>query len=316
MALKAVLRSTGDAIADRRFAYASAAFVDADWQAAADLAGQTIELAAGFAPAHVMLGRAQAAMGRNAEAIAALTEALRLDPEDELGARIDLSRLGALAPDEAISEGYVRALFDSYAEGFDAHLTGALAYRGPAIVMEALRKACEGLGRPAAFRLAIDLGCGTGLMARALGAAARRIEGVDISPKMIAVAARSGLYASLDVGELVDDLDRRQPASADLIVAADVLVYMGDLFPLFREAARVLEGGGLFVFTTQAHQGHGHDAAGFELGVDARYAHSDDYLRAVAEDSGLSIAHFASVSTRQDRGLDVPGYVMVLAKPA
>jgi predicted TPR repeat methyltransferase len=135
-------------------------------------------------------------------------------------------------------------------------------------------------------------------------------------PKMIAVAARSGLYARLDVGELVDDLDRRQPASADLIVAADVLVYMGDLFPLFREAARVLEGGGLFVFTTQAHQGHGHDAAGFELGVDARYAHSDDYLRAVAEDSGLSIAHFASVSTRQDRGLDVPGYVMVLAKPA
>jgi predicted TPR repeat methyltransferase len=310
MALKPVHRSTGDAIADRRYAYATAAFVEADWQVAIDLAGQTLELTPEFAPAHVLLGRAQAALGHKDEAVAALSEALRLDPDDELGARIDLSRLGAVAADEAISEGYVRALFDSYAEGFDAHLTGVLAYRGPAVVLAALVAACGKLGRKAEFRLAIDLGCGTGLMARELGARARRIEGVDISPKMIAVAARTGLYAALNTGEVVDELDRRAAESADLIMAADVVVYLGDLFPLFREAARVLKPGGLFAFTAQSHTGHG-----FELGVDARFSHSGEYLRTVADEAGLTIAHLASVSTRQDRGFDVPGYVMVLTRP-
>jgi SAM-dependent methyltransferase len=168
----------------------------------------------------------------------------------------------------------------------------------------------RGTGRKPAFDLALDLGCGTGLMASALGPMARRIEGVDISPRMIAVAARTGLYAALHVGEVVDELDRRAAASADLIVAADMVVYLGDLFPLFREAARVLRPGGLFAFTAQGHHGQG-----FELGIDSRFAHSDRYLRTVAEDSGLAIAHFASVSTRQDRGLDVPGYVMVLTLP-
>ncbi len=85
MALKAVHRSTGDPIADRRFAYASAAFVDADWQAAADLAAQTLELAARFAPAYALLGRAQAALGHREAAAEALREALALDPEDEGG---------------------------------------------------------------------------------------------------------------------------------------------------------------------------------------------------------------------------------------
>ncbi len=310
MPLKAVHRSTGDAIADRRFAYAMAAFVEADWQVAVDLASQTLELVPGFAPAHATLGRAQAALGRKDEAIAALSEALRLDPDDELGIRIDLARLGALDADEAISEGYVRTLFDNYAEGFDEHLTGALAYRGPAILIEAIHAAAAAIGRKPSFDLALDLGCGTGLMAKALGPMARRIEGVDISPRMIAVAARTGLYATLHVGEVVDELDRRAAASTDLILAADVVVYLGDLFPLFREAARVLRPGGLFAFTAQGHHGQG-----FELGIDSRFAHSDRYLRTVAEDSGLAIAHFAAVSTRQDRGLDVPGYVMVLTLP-
>jgi len=314
MAMKAVHRSSGDAIADRRYAYAAAAFVDADWQVAVDLAGQTLELTPRFVPAYVMLGRAQAALGRKEEAIAALNEALELDPEDELGARIDLARLGAMSADEAISESYVRALFDSYAEGFEAHLTGQLAYRGPAILRRAIAEACAARGREASFALAIDLGCGTGLMGKELAAIARRIEGVDISPKMIAVAARSGLYAALNVGEVVDELDRRPAASADLIVAADVVVYIGDLFPLFREAARVLEPGGLFAFTAQALQDQAHTAPGFELGVDSRYSHADDYLHSVAEDSGLVTALFQSASTRQDRGLDVPGFVMVLTR--
>ena len=310
MALKAVHRTTGDAIADRRFAYAMAAFVDADWQTAVDLAGQTLELTPGFAPAHVMLGRAQAAMGHVDQAVAALSEGLALDPDDELGARIDLAKLGALNVDEAISEGYVRALFDNYAHGFEAHLKGALAYRGPALLKSAIIAACAKLGREPHFDRAIDLGCGTGLMGRELAGMVDALVGVDLSPAMVAAAGRTGVYSHLYVGNVVDFLENDGQGRADLLVAADVVVYLGDLFPLLREAAAALEPGGLFAFTVQAHRGHG-----FVLGVDARYAHSEEYLRTVAEVSSLDVVSFATASTRQDRGLDVPGYVMVLMRP-
>ncbi len=203
----------------------------------------------------------------------------------------------------------MRALFDQYAESFDQHLTGPLAYRGPQVLLREIEAACAALKRQPRFRLALDLGCGTGLMAKALEGKARRIEGVDLSPRMIAVAARTGLYAALAIGDIVGEMDRRPGASADLVLAADVLVYIGDLFPLFRAAQRVLEPDGLFAFTVQAGQGHG-----YTLGVDARYAHAEEYLHALADDAGMEVVGFVKASTRQDRGLDVPGFAVVLRR--
>ena len=90
-----------------------------------------------------MLGRSAAELGLRDEAVTALRQALALEPEDALGVRLDLARLGALAPEEAITDGYVRALFDDYAPKFDRHLTGSLAYRGPELIADALRRACS-----------------------------------------------------------------------------------------------------------------------------------------------------------------------------
>ncbi len=156
---------------------------------------------------------------------------------------------------------------------------------------------------------AFDLGCGTGLLALALDGYAGTLTGIDLSPQMLARARLTGRYAALHEAEAVQFLDEQGAASADLILAADMVVYLGDLFPLMREAARVLAAGGWFAFTTQAHHGHG-----FHLGNDNRYAHSPEYLRTVAADAGLAVAHLANASTRQDRGIDVPGLVLVLRK--
>ena len=73
-------------------------------------------------PAHALLGRAEAASARAEAAVAALREALALEPDDALGVRLDLARLGAIAPEAAITDGYVRALFDDYAPQFERHL--------------------------------------------------------------------------------------------------------------------------------------------------------------------------------------------------
>ena len=57
------------------------------------------------------------------------------------------------------------------------------------------------------------------------------LHGVDISPKMIEIAGKKGLYDALlsgDIHVVLNDLDRR---SYDLIIAADVFTYIGDIRP-------------------------------------------------------------------------------------
>ncbi len=301
------VRSSGDFRADRRYEYARAAFEERDFEAAADLARQVIELTPGFAPAHAMLGRSAAELGLRDEAVTALRQALALEPEDVLGVRLDLARLGALAPGEAITDGYVRALFDDYAPKFDRHLTGSLAYRGPELIADALRRACS--KRLREYRFVLDLGCGTGLMAQALEGVFSSMEGVDLSPRMLEKAEKTKLYDALHEGELVSFLAARPSAEADLVVAADVFVYMAALDAAFREAHRVLKREGLFAFTVQAHEGDG-----FILGEDARYAHGEAYLRELADAVGFTMVIFERVSTREDRGVPVPGFLVVLQR--
>jgi predicted TPR repeat methyltransferase len=309
MPVTSTARSTGDFRADRRYEYARAAFDERDFEAAADLARQVLELAPDFAAAHAMLGRSLAEFGEQEEAVEALHRALALESADELGVRLDLARLGALAPNEAITEGYVRALFDDYAPKFDQHLTKSLSYRGPELIADALRRACSKQAREYRFGPTLDLGCGTGLMAQALDGSCTSVEGVDLSPGMLEKAGKTTLYDALHEGELVSFLSGRATAEADLVVAADVFVYMAALDSAFRQVHRVLKGEGLFAFTVQAHEGEG-----FILGADARYAHSETYVRQLAEAVGFTMVIFERVSTREDRGTPVPGFLAVLQR--
>jgi predicted TPR repeat methyltransferase len=301
------LRSSGDLLADRRYAYAEAALKDGDPRAAAELGEQCLELAPSFAAAHVLLGRARAALGEREAALAALARALDLEPEDALGVRIDLARLGALPPEEAIGTGYVRALFDDYAGTFDKQLVKHLNYRGPELLRAAVRRAFAADGCPLWAERALDLGCGTGLVGQAFAGCFRRMEGVDLSPRMLAAARKTRLYDRLHEGDLLGFLHEQPERSADLVLAADVFVYLAALDAVFAAVGRVLKRNGFFAFTVQAHEGEG-----VHLGNDSRYAHSEGYLRATAARAGLSVALFQAVSTRQDRGVDVPGFLVVL----
>lgn len=302
----ASFRSSGDLRADRRYEYARAAFDDGDHAAAADLARQVLELAPHFAAAHALLGRALMALGEAGAAAEPLEQALALEPEDALGVRLDLARLGRVAPDAAVTAGYVRALFDDYAPQFERHLLRSLNYRGPELVVDALRRAASKRLREFRFRRVLDLGCGTGLVAEALAGHCDAIEGVDLSPRMLAKAARTKLYTELHETELGAFLSARGDRECDLVVAADVFVYLADLVPVFREAHRVLAPDGFLAFTAQAHAG-----AGVVLGEDARYAHSEDFLREGLAAAGLSVVLFETVSTRLDRGEPVPGFLAV-----
>ncbi|SFU53175.1 Predicted methyltransferase, contains TPR repeat [Methylobacterium sp. 174MFSha1.1] len=305
--MPAPARSSGDLLADRRYAWAEAALAEGDAGAAADLAAQVLERAPGYAPAWLLLGRARAAdPALRADARSAFRAALTLDPEDSLGARLHLAELGE-GVGEAISPAYVRALFDGYAGRFERHLVEGLGYCGPALIRAALERL---RGPDASFPRVLDLGCGTGLMARALVGIAGTLAGIDLSPGMLAEARRTSLYARLHEGDLRDVLRAEPPSSADLAVAADVFIYLREIGPVLRETARVLAPGGLFAFTVQGHAG----ARGTVLGADGRYAHGVENVREDAAAAGLAIALLEPAEIRRQNGAGVPGWLAVLAR--
>ncbi len=290
---------TGDPRADRRLELARGYAADGDPTAAIDLARQALELAPGFAAGWTLLGDWLAEAGDRDGARAVFERALGLDPADVAGAGLRRDRLDGRTPAGA-PPAHVARLFDDYAGRFDAHLVGALGYRAPEEIIAALDAVAPGRR----FAHALDLGCGTGLMGAAVRARVERLEGVDLSAAMVAAARAKGLYDALDVGEMVDWLGPR--GGADMALAADVLVYVGDLDPLAAALARALVPGGLFAFTVQRHDGEG-----VRLGADLRFAHAPAHLDQLALTHGFAVEAARDVSTRRDAGRDVPGRLAI-----
>jgi predicted TPR repeat methyltransferase len=151
----------------------------------------------------------------------------------------------------------------------------------------------------------LDLGCGTGLAGAVFRPLAVRLDGVDLSPAMIEKARAKGLYDGLIVGDIETAL--AAPGRAyDLIVAADTLVYLGDLAALFRGARARLKLEGYFLFTVEA------GTADFELGPKRRWRHGEAYLRRMAAEAGLQVAGLIAASPRREAQKPVEGFAVAL----
>jgi predicted TPR repeat methyltransferase len=300
--------SSGDLIADRRFDFARDLQLKGDLVAAADLLLQAAELAPTFASAWFTLGEIREQLGERAPAIAAFREAQVADPDDRHGASLRLMLLGAERL-SAMPPAYVRALFDQYAPKFEAALINDLGYRGPALLFKAVLAACNEVPRPAFFKRAIDLGCGTGLAASAFAKGVDHFIGIDLSPRMIEKASLTGLYAQLQVSDMLQGLQGRPEASADLVLAADAMVYLADLTPVLREVKRVLVSGGMLAFTMETHDGD--DVI---LGEGLRYAHGFAHVRASIGEAGLKLLQLGHSSARNEDNTPVPGLVALAMK--
>jgi predicted TPR repeat methyltransferase len=299
--------SSGDLIADRRFAIAQDLLARDDLAGAADLLVQAIEAAPRFVSAWFALGEVRERLGEGNDAVAAFQQVCALDAEDRLGAGLHLVRLGALAAGDMPSA-YVRTLFDQYAPRFDAALTEGLDYRGPEILRDAIAAACAAERRPLRFEAALDLGCGTGLAGAALRPLVGTLTGVDLSERMVALAREKKFYDRLATGDLVAFLqaEAREARRYDLIVAADVFAYFSWLPGVMAATARVLAPGGLFAFTVETHAGD--DVI---LGEKLRYAHGAAHVRAAVAGAGLRLLTLTEASTRSEAGVPVPGLVAV-----
>jgi predicted TPR repeat methyltransferase len=300
--------SSGDLMADRRFEFARDLQLKGDLSAAADLLMQAIERAPDFTSAWFTLAGIREELGEHQAAIAAFQKARASDPGDRHGAGLRLMRLGA-EPLSGMPQAYVQILFDQYAPRFESSLVDELGYRGPELLFGAVLSVRAAARKPALFERAIDLGCGTGLAASAFARSVDHFIGVDLSPRMIERSRATGLYAELDVADMLQGLQARPDASADLILAADAMVYVAELGPVLVEAARVLTPGGLLAFTTETHDGDG-----VVIGQGLRYAHTAAYVRAAVESAGLELPLLEDRSARNEDHAPVPGLVAVAAK--
>jgi predicted TPR repeat methyltransferase len=267
---------------------------------------RAVALAPRQSEAHLALAHACREAGEIPAALAAARDALALSPEPELRDQAEflLSALGEAPPPARAPAAYVRDLFDQYAPRFEADLAGRLAYRTPAELAVLLRDA--GLAADGSRRV-LDLGCGTGLSGLALAPFAERLEGLDLSPAMLAQAERHGVYAALHEADLLDFLPRH-PGAFDLIAAADVLNYLGDLAPALAAMAAALAPGGIAAFSVELAE----QDAPFALGQGLRFRHAAAPLLALCAAAGLHPLAERRCVLRQEQDQPVAGLLLVL----
>jgi predicted TPR repeat methyltransferase len=240
------------------------------------------------------------ALGRDSEALQSYKAAF-----ESGGNRQDLiyylAALGDGEPPPVSPPHYVSALFDRYADRFDEDLA-TLQYHAPQLLFNAVS---EGI-TPRSLDIA-DLGCGTGLCGVEFRPLARTLTGVDISRGMLERARQRGLYDSLIQGEITEFLHTRR-ASFDLVISADVFIYVGDLEAIFAGARTALRQGGQFAFSVETHEG-----AGFVLQPSRRYAHALSYLRECAARHQFVENKVQPIALRHEFGRVIAGMIVVLS---
>jgi predicted TPR repeat methyltransferase len=284
-----------------------------DFNQAVRLAEQARSLGIADACTFGLKGHALSSLGKHDEAAIAYQDALKLGPEDPYVRHLVVSS-GAMPDSKRAPEGYVRTVFDGYADRFETHLI-SLGYRIPGAIrtlLQAHPKIAAGLP----VGPVLDLGCGTGLVGLAIGdLPLGPLTGVDLSPRMLAHARAKRLYAELREADVVTDLGahtERWP----LIVAADVLCYFGALDELLAVVRQRLEPGGWFVFSVEAmlpdHDGVVPGNGNWALHRQGRYTHAESYVYEAICAAGFRVLRMDRPVIRQEAGGDVPGLLFAI----
>ncbi|MEZ0309716.1 MAG: tetratricopeptide repeat protein [Ramlibacter sp.] len=256
---------------------------------------RALAIAPGVGAAWGLRGNLMKELGRVDEAITSFRNAIERGADNELNRYCLAALTGQGAPLNAPKQ-YVQSLFDGYAQGFDAHLVEVLRYRAPQVLLEGLKRS----GR--SFERALDLGCGTGLCGPLMRPLAATLDAVDLSANMVARASALGVYDDVvqaDVAQYLADTPHRY----DLVLAADVFIYVGALEAVFAGAAHVLQPQGVFCFSVEAAP-TGEDLA---LRPSMRYAHSRSYIEKLATANGLVVTEVVEQPIREDQRVPIEG---------
>lgn len=283
---------------------------------------QVIAVNPTLAEAHHNLAILYLKQQKQSEALQHFKTALQLNPQDDTAAHMTqaLSPSPSTPPSRGPStanEGYVRALFDQYAPYYNQHMQQTLQYQVPLLLRDVLGQA---IATHAKGLHVLDLGCGTGLCGLYCRDLAFTLTGVDLSPKMLAIAKQLGAYDELIEKDAVGYLTASPDQTFDVIVASEVFSYLGDLSPLFEQVVRTLRPHGWFIFTIElatkeSKASETPMAADFSLQTSGRFTHTSAYIhQQVSKHPLLSVETELSLKLRQAPNNTVLGELLLIRK--
>ena len=240
-------------------------------------------------------------LGHREHAIEFLRRAIAVKPDDSASQFMLNAMTGETLQPQACPD-YVTHLFDNYAISYEKHMQDSLHYALPHQIARILH---QFNGMQTQSR-ALDLGCGTGLMGSVMREISEHLTGIDLSAKMLALAADKAIYDHLVESEILAFL-KETPESYSLIIAADIIPYLGELDMLFHLIKTRLATHGLFIFSTEIS-----DDKPWKLQSSARFCHHETYIQALCTEYKLELIHQEQciARTQDEHPLSVNIYVL------
>lgn len=184
---------------------------------------------------------------------------------------------------------YNRLLFNVFAPTYEATLSN-INYKAAAEIASICGK-CGGK--------ILDLGCGSGILGAALKNNENEIFGVDISEQMLKSAELKNSYKQLICGDIINFLQNNSE-HFDLIVAADVFCYFGNLSPIFEHCFP-----SKFVFSIEVDD----KTETYVLQANGRYKHNPQYAENLLKTVGYQKITQTQSVIRTEDGEDVIGSI-------
>ena len=151
------------------------------------------------------------------------------------------------------------------------------------------------------------MGCGTGLVGLALGNGSyKRLDGVDVSKKMLEKASAKNIYTDLFHSDIVEYL-KGTKLKYQLFIAADVFIYIGDLKEVFSLIKQNNENGGLIIFSTEHYS-----KSGYKLMDTGRFAHSKSYIETLSSNFNFKEIYYKTFDLRIEKNNIVLGGIYCL----
>ena len=238
------------------------------------------------------------------EAVACYRACLERHPDDSIS-QVGLASLGELPAPPRLPDEIVLHVFDTNASGYEENMR-SLGYSIPALLFESFEANFPGSQQGLQI---LDLGCGTGWCGELFANVASRIVGVDLSPRMLAIAGSKGVYDQLVEAELGTWLAEATD-EFDLVIAANTLIYFGDLLGIVTAAARTLRPGGALLFDVERALDSPHL---FHPG--GRYAHSRGHVLESLEAAGLDVLALEEVVMRTQGEEEVDALLCAAVRP-
>jgi predicted TPR repeat methyltransferase len=282
---------------------------EAEYYNAKVLYERIIELNPNHAFAYHNLATVLLHLNQRAQALDYFKKAYQLQPENQTAKHM-IDAISGNPEAKQTPPAFIQALFDQYAYNYNDHVKTQLKYQVPNLIREALSPFVT---QGKSLEKALDLGCGTGLMAPYLLDISVRLIGVDISENMIEVAKRLGAYYKLYVDDIVHFLPKH-PNEYDLIVAGDVFCYFGDLKEVLSYCRQSLIENSLLVFTVEYLHNPAKKNQPYRLQTSGRFAHSEFYIENQLDEVGLKIETSNQVVIRYQEDIPVEGLMFIVRK--